>query len=766
MVETNLHVMFLRDVVLLPFNEIRLEFKSESDKEILNQALNYHDGHLLFINLEDQLETNPHINDLPKIGVVGKIKSKIELPGGLVRVVILGIDRVEVLNYLEQNEILEAFVIPTKEYDYNELEATALKRVLFRNLDSYIETSPSMSNNVIGRLMGINSISRISDIIVFELPLSYRDKIKYVYTTNPMYRIRAIIEDLTKEIETVRLENEIEEKLRMHVEDSQHEYMLREKIKIIREELGDSDVRNKDIEKLKEIVSNLDCNAKVKKRLEEEINRYEIIPDASPEISIVRGYIDWLINLPWNNSTKDNYNLDKISKVLDSSHYGLDKVKSRILEFVAVKKQANYDNTPILCLVGPPGCGKTSLAKSIALALNKKFVKISVGGVHDEAEIIGHRRTYIGASAGKIIQGIRKAGSNNPVFLIDEIDKLTKDYRGDPASCLLDILDKEQNNIFVDNYIEEEFDLSKVMFILTANREDTIPSALRDRLEIIEVSSYTVLEKLKIAKDYLIPKYIKNYDLRNIILEDEAILKIINDYTKEAGVRDLERKLASVFRKVLLKKEKDKIISKDEIHEYLGIEKYNHVLNDDNKIGVVNALSYTPYGGELLKVSVTSYKGKGEIKLTGSLGDVMKESVYIALSYIKTNYQYFNLDYDLFSLDYHLHFEEGAILKDGPSAGVTIVSAILSLLKKKKIASDISMTGEMTLRGRILPIGGLKEKLIAALANNINKVYIPSQNKKDLEDIPSEVRDKLKIILVSDYQEIYDDLFKEETRKG
>jgi len=759
MVETNLKVMFLRDVVLFPYNEIRLEFINDIDKQILNDAEVYHEGHLLLINLNDPLEMNPSIRDLPKIGIIGKIKSKIELPGGLVRVVILGIDRVEVLNYLEDDNKLEAFVIPVKDYDYNEMEATALKRVLFRNLDKYIETSPFMSNNVIGRVVGVNNLSKLSDIIVSELPLSYFDKIKYIYTSNPMYRIRNIIEDLNKEIETVRLENEIEEKLKLRLEDSQKEYMLKEKIRLIKEELGDISIKDKDLSILRDKINNLSSLERVKNRLEEELSRYELIPDTSPEVSIVRNYIDWLLALPWNISTRDNSNLDKISKILDSSHYGLDKVKSRILEYIAVKKNTNSKNTPIICLVGPPGVGKTSLAKSIASALNKKFVKISVGGVHDEAEIMGHRRTYIGASPGKIIQGLKKVGTNNPVFLIDEIDKLTRDYKGDPASALLDVLDREQNSIFVDNYIEEEFDLSNVMFILTANSTDTIPPALKDRLEIIELSSYTTLEKLRIARDYIIPKYIKDYNLRNVYIEDSAIEKIISCYTKEAGARDLERQIASVFRKTILNEEKDIIIKEKDIVKYLGIEKYNHTLNDNNKSGVVNALAYTPYGGEILKISVASYRGRGDVKLTGSLGDVMKESVYIAFSYLKSHVIEFNLDYNVFKNDYHIHFEEGAVPKDGPSAGITIVTAILSLMKNKEISNSISMTGEITLRGRVLPIGGLKEKLIAALANNITKVYVPYENKKDLEDIDDEIKNKLEIVLVNDYLEISKDLF-------
>ena len=765
MVETNLPVMFLKDQTLLPYNELRLEFTSETDKLILNTSESYHDSYLLLVNLSDPLEVNPTLRELPKVAILGKIKSKIELPNGIVRVVLVGIDRVEVLNYVEnENNNFEAFVIPTKEYDYDSSEALALKRILLRNLELYIELSSYMSNNVMGRIEGINNLSRITDIIVDELPIDYSNKLKYVTMINPMNRVRAIIETLNKEIETIRLENTLEDELKVRLEQSQKDYVLKEKLKLIKEELGEFDLKDDDIAKLKENLDKMVIPNNIRKRLEDEIKRYEMTPSSSPELTVVRNYIDWLMNLPWYKNTKDNYNLEKIEESLNESHYGLFKVKERILEYIAVSKNTKNKVSPIICFVGPPGVGKTSLAKSIAKSLNKKFVKISVGGMNDDSEIVGHRRTYIGSNPGKIIQAMKKAGTNNPVFLIDEIDKLTKDYRSDPASCLLDVLDREQNSMFVDNYIEEEYDLSKVMFILTANNSNDIPEALRDRLEIINLPSYTLIEKLNIAKTHLIPKLLKEYDLKNVTITDEAINKIITNYTKESGARELNRLLSSVLRKIIvdkLKNKKDKyVIEVDDVEKYLGIEKY--VTSKNNKItstGVINALAYTPYGGEILRVSSTCYKGDKDIIVTGLLGESMKESVSVALSYIKTNYKLFNIDYKMFDNDFHIHFESGSIPKDGPSAGVTIITSILSTLTDKVIDSKISMTGEVTLRGDILPIGGLKEKLIAASQNNINIVFIPKDNIKDLEDIDVELQEKIKIIPVSNYMEIYKEIF-------
>lgn len=764
MTQTNLPILYLRDVVLLPFNDIRLEFSNDIDKKILNIAESNYDGYVLLINLNDPLEEEPDYNTLPDIGILGKIKSKIDLPNGITRVVMTGIDRVEIVSINNNNDFLSAFVISTKEYDYNEVEASALRRVLYRKLDEYIDISPYMSNTVIGRITEVKNISKLSDIIVSELPLEYNEVLKYVSITNPMNRIREITLDLSKEIETVRLENEIEDNLKVKLEEEQKEYMLREKIKLIKEELGEVDLKDADIDKIRNKMNSLDLPESIIKRLNEEIDRYSLTSSASPEVTTIRTYIDWLLCLPWNKLSKDNTDVKKITEVLNNSHFGLESVKKRIIEYIAVKKKTNTSNSPIICLVGPPGVGKTSLASSIAKALNKDFVKVSLGGINDEAEILGHRRTYVGASPGKIIQQMKKANTSNPVFLIDEVDKLTKDYKGDPASALLEILDKEQNDKFCDNYIEEEFDLSNVMFILTANNIGGIPAPLLDRLEIIELSSYTIYEKLNIAKYHLIPDLLNEYKVKNIKFTDSAIQKIITYYTKEAGARDLYRQIDSIIRKAIINNDKSRkiVIDNGDVEAYLGATKYNITINDTNtKTGIVNGLAYTMYGGNILKVTCTLYPGKGNVTLTGALGDVIKESIYIALSYIKANNTMFKIDYKIFEeVDFHFHIEEGSIPKDGPSAGVTIVTAILSLLKNKIIPNNVSMTGEITLRGKILPVGGLKEKLIAATTNGIDTVYLPLESSKEFSLLPSEVRDNLNIILVEDYEDVYKSLFK------
>ena len=758
MVETNLPVIFLRDVVLLPYNELRIELNTELEKKIIRDSELHHDSHLLFINLIDSLEEKPSIRKLPKIGVLGKIKTKLELSNGTTRLVIVGIDRVEVLNYVEaEDDSIDAFVIPTKEYDYNELEGIALKRILLKDLNDYIELSSTISNNVIGRISGVSSLSRLSDIIVSELPLEYHYKVRYIELCNPISRIKNIIQDLNREMETVKLENQIDESLKDKLDEEQKNYILKEKIKLIKAEINEVDIKDNDIEKLNNKIKNGNYPDYISKRLEDELNRYELTSPTSPEMSIIRNYIDALASLPWNKLTKDNKDIEDIRSKLDGTHFGLTDVKDRIVEYIAVSKIKNKNKSPILCLIGPPGVGKTTMAKSIADALNKKFVKISVGGVHDEGEIVGHRRTYIGANPGRIIQGLSRVGVSNPVFLIDEIDKLTKDYKGDPAAALLDVLDKGQNDHFVDNYIEEPFDLSNVLFILTGNDEDKIPDALKDRLEIINLSSYTINEKVDIALDYIIPKMMEYYDI-NIKFQKSDIEEIITHYTRESGVRQLERAIDKVFRRVIISGD---IPTKLRVTTYLGNHKYRTLLNEkDSYIGVINALGYTPYGGCIQKTTVLSYPGTGEIHLTGMLGDVIKESVYVAISYIKANSLIMEIDHKVFdNKDFHIHFEGAAISKDGPSAGLAIMTSLLSLLKQKSIDSSVSMTGEITLRGKVLPVGGIKEKVLAAINNNVKTIYVPIDNKEDVREIPIELLKGIKIKYINNYLELYNDLF-------
>jgi len=768
LLKTNLPILFLREVVLLPNNDLRIEFSNNKDKNLLTKSELNHDGYILFINLKNPKEEQPSLTELPKIGILGKIKTKIELPNGIIRAVISGVDRVEVINYIDNNGNVEAFINIAEENNYDPFEVSALKRIILRDLDTYINLSSYMSNSVLGRIEGTNNISILTDIITSELPIPYKNKFKYVSETNGITRARYLIEDLNKEIETIKLEDSIEEDLKISLDKNQKEFILREKIKLIKEELGEVDLKEKEIKTIKEKIDNLHAPNRIKERLNKELNKYELTPSTSPEITIISTYIDNLLSLPWDEVSKDNINLEKVKLSLDESHYGLQEVKTRILEYIAVKKHTNNNNNNIICFIGPPGTGKTSLAKEIAKALNKKFVKISVGGINDPAEIIGHRRTYIGANPGKIIMGLKKCKTKNPVFLIDEIDKMTKDIKGDPASCLLDILDKEQNSMFVDNYIEEEFDLSKVMFILTANNEENIPEALKDRLEIIRLSSYTLYEKINICKNHIIKSAEESHNLRSrIIFEKDAIANIITNYTKESGVRELTRNISKIFRQVIMKivtkKEKNNVlITENNLKEYLGEPKYNTQENcPEEKSGIVTALAYTPYGGTTLKISCTKFKGKGNIELTGMLGDVMKESIKLAISYIKSNAENYKINIDDFTNnDFHIHIEEGSIPKDGPSAGVTIVSAILSLLKNKVIDNKISMTGEITLRGKILKVGGIKEKLISALANDITTIYLPKSNECDVNTLNSEITDKLNIIYVKDYEEIYKDLFK------
>ena len=757
MVETNLPVIFLRDVILLPYNELRIELSTTLEKSILKISEHNHDNHLLFINLNDALEEKPSVRKLPKIGVLGRIKTKLELPNGVVRLVVTGLDRVEVLNYIQNDDdSYEAFVIPTKEYDYDELEAIALKRILLKDLNDYIELSASISNNVIGRISGVNSLSRLSDIIVSELPFEYNAKIKYIEMCNPIARIKNIIRDLNREMETVKLENQIDDDLKERLDEEQKNYILKEKIKLIKEEINEVDIKDNDIVKLNSKINEGDYPDYIKARLDEELNRYELTSPTSPEMSIIRNYIDTLASLPWNKATKDNNNINDIREKLNNTHFGLDSVKDRIVEYIAVSKVKKKNKSPILCLIGPPGVGKTTMAKSIAKALNKKFVKISVGGVHDEGEIVGHRRTYIGACPGRIIQGLKRVGVNNPVFLIDEIDKLTKDYKGDPASALLDVLDKEQNSGFIDNYIEEEVDLSNVLFILTGNDEDKIPDALKDRLEIINLSSYTLHEKEDIAINYIIPKLSANYDI-DLDLTNNDIKEIVIHYTRESGVRQLERCIDTIFRKILI----DGKTSDNKITDYLGNYKYRTILNEkDSYVGVINALGYTPYGGCIQKVSVLSYPGNGEIHLTGMLGEVLKESTEVAISFIKANSLLLEIDPDEFkNKDFHIHFEGAAREKDGPSAGMAVMTSLISLLKKKEIETTVSMTGEITLRGKVLPVGGIKEKVLAAINNNVKTIYVPIDNKEDVKEVPSELLKGIKIKYINNYLELYNDIF-------
>ena len=764
MTKTSLPVLLIRNMVLFPWSEIRLEFDSDNDKRVISLAESFYENNIVIVNPKDLLEIDPDISELPKIGVLATIKMKIDMPNGKTRIILSGINRVYVHAYTKDDNIFEAMVSDTEEDELDIKEELAYSRALNKHIEVYVKEVPYMSNSVLGQIAGITSISRLTDIIALFLPTTFERKKEYIEEVSSTSRVKMILDDINRDIEVMKLEEEIEREVTKKMDESQKEYVLREKIKAIKEELGDINDKDTDIDLLKDKIRRLNCPKKVREKLEYEISRYEMCSSLSPEVGIIRNYIDWLINLPWDNFTKDETNLMKVKKYLDSTHSGLDKAKERIIEYLAVKQKTNNLKSPILCFVGPPGVGKTTLAKSIAKSIGRETTKISVGGINDEAEIVGHRRTYLGANPGLIIQGMKKAGTTNPVFIIDEIDKMTKDIKGDPASSLLEVLDPEQNNKFIDLFIEEEFDLSNVMFITTANYIEQIPNELRDRLEIIELYSYTEYEKLDIAKKHLIPKEITEHGLtsKNVRFTDDAILTIIRGYTKEAGVRELDRVIATIIRKivkdiVMNNTKSNCIINNGNIKKYLGNKKY--LDNSDKELlsaGVVNGLAYTPYGGDLLQVEVTYFSGTGNLVLTGSLGDVMKESATIALSYIKANAKTFKLDDKIFrENDFHIHVPEGAIPKEGPSAGVTLTTAILSSLLNKKVSSDVAMTGEVTLTGKVLPIGGLKEKSIAAFRSGIERVFIPKENEPDLEEIPKEIKNKIDFILVDDYIQIF-----------
>ncbi len=768
----DLPVIVLRSAVLLPHSEIKLEISNDIDKKILDMAETNYNNQILLVTPSNPLEKEINIKDLPKIGVLAKINLKMELEGKITRVVIEGKTRVNIYDYVSYDDdipdikaTLKANIGNTTKFGITPKDEAALLRKVLKELEDYIASVSYMSNSIVAEISNTKNIAKASDLIASYMPISFERKLEYQKTINPYTRILMVLEDIKKEQEIVELENKIDIEVKRQLDKSQKEYILKEKIRVIKEELGEANIRDDDIESIRLGIKKVVLPTNVEKRLERELKKYEIISPNSPETSMVRNYIDWLLTIPWNNFTKDNKDLLKTRKILDSSHYGLDKIKERIIEFLAVNQLTNSLRSPIICLVGPPGVGKTSLAKSVATSIGRKFVKISVGGVNDEAEIIGHRKAYIGASPGRIITGIKKGGSTNPVFLIDEIDKMTKDYKGDPASALLEVLDREQNKYYYDNYIEEEFDLSKVMFILTANYTYNIPEALKDRLEVIELSGYTEYEKLDIAKKHLLPIQLEEHGITNktIKIRDEAILEIINYYTKEAGVRELERMIATICRKVVTDivankiKNKSYIIKAVHVEKYLGKKKYFYTENNNvDKVGVANGLAYTKFGGDILPIEVIFYKGKGNLILTGSLGEVIKESANIALSYIKSHYDEFGIDYKLLEEnDIHIHLPDGAAPKDGPSAGITLTTALISILTGKPVSHLFGMTGEITLRGQILPIGGLKEKAIGAHRSGLKKVIIPEENRRDLDEIPKEIREKIEFLLVNEYKDVY-----------
>ncbi len=760
--KSNLPVLLLKNMVLFPYNEIRIEVESSEDKKIISLAESCYDNRILIVNPKDSLEISPEIDELPNFGIAGKIKMKLDMPNGKTRIIILGETRVKIFAYSKDEGIYEALFSPLPKEELSPKEEMAYVRALNKHIDVYVHEVPYMSNTILSQTEGVNDIDKLTDIVVLYLPINYERKQEYLKESSSTARVKMILDDINSDIEILKLEQDIELSVANGLEESQKEFVLREKIKAIKKELGEE--AQSEVEMLRDKVNALDCPKKVKEKLNVELNKYEMSNSMSPETGMIRTYIDWLLKLPWTKMTEDRKDLKKVREILDSTHYGLENVKDRVIEYLAVKQKTDNLRSPIICLVGPPGVGKTTFAKNVAKSLNRKFTKISVGGINDEAEIIGHRRAYVGSAPGLIIQGMKKAGVKNPVFIIDEIDKMTKDIKGDPASSLLEVLDKEQNKYFTDHYLEEEFDLSSVMFIATANYLSQIPEELRDRLEIIELSSYTEFEKLDIAKRHLIKDQLREHGLKENEVEftDDAVLTLVRNYTKESGVRELDRLIATILRKIVKKivvdRDKKKyVIDSDDLEEYIGTKKflYNDNIEED-RVGIVNGLAYTIYGGDILPIEATIFEGQEELILTGSLGEVMQESAKIALDYVKSNHEIFNIDLkELKGKTIHIHIPEGAIQKEGPSAGVALTTVLISLLTKLSVSSKTSMTGEITLTGRVLPIGGLKEKVIGAYRARVNKIFIPRENEKDLKDIPEEIKDNIEFILVDNYLDIF-----------
>ena len=771
MIKSNLPVILLKKLVLLPGEEVRVEIKSDISKKVTEISKLYHDSEVLIVCPLNLLEEKPDTSDLPRIGVVGKINSVIDLPNGNKRVIITGLYRVKIIsyvNYSNEEDILDS-IITNIETSESEIEWVAYQRKLQAELELYINKNPFVGNSIMSEVkQGIN-LDKLTDVIANFLPLSFEKKLNLMLDSSPISRCKILIKELAVESAVIDLEGHIESEIKKGLDDTQKEFILKEKLKVIKNELGETNTKEEDILNYRNLANSPKYPERIRNKLLSEIERYNATSEMSPDAGIIRNYIEYLLNVPWYTETRDERDLLKIEKKLNDTHYGMKKAKERVVEYIAVKSITDEVSSPIICLVGPPGVGKTTFAESISKALDRNFVKISLGGMSDSAELVGHRRAYIGSNPGKIVTSLIKCGSNNPVFLLDEVDKLKKDYKGDPASTLLDILDVSQNKRFVDNYIDEEIDLSKILFILTANDISNIPPALLDRLEIIDLTGYTDNEKLLISENYIIPSALKKHGLKNTIIkfETEAIKKIINEYTNESGVRELERDINKIIRKVITEhiKSSRKIVSvrikENDIPHYLEQElykesKYKEIIHP----GVVTAVACSSIGGVSIYIECTSFKGTGKYTFTGSLGSITKESIEIALSYIKSNAKRFDIDEDFFlNNDFHINFTEGAINKDGPSAGISIVTAILSHIKGVIISDKISLTGEITLNGDILKIGGLKEKTIACKRQNIEKLFIPKDNLNDIEWLEKDLKNDIEFIPVSNYLEIYEKIF-------
>jgi len=751
----------LRGLIVYPTMVLHLDVGREKSIQALEKAMV--DDHQIFLTTQKETSTaEPGEEDVYKMGTLTKVKQMLKLPNGTIRVLVEGLKRAEVVSFIDEDTYMAAELKVYDDSDEKDAEHQALMRTLLDSFQKYIKMTKKNANDTYASTVDIEEPGRLADIVTSHLPLQVKEKQEILEAIDIKERLAIVIEYINNEREILQLEKKIGERVKRSMERTQKEYYLREQMKAIQKELGDKEGKTGEVAVLTEKIEQAGMPEHIELVALKELDRYEKIPSSSAESSVIRNYIEWLIALPWSVSTKDDHNILKAEKILDKEHYGLEKVKERVLEYLSVQQLTNSLKGPILCLAGPPGVGKTSLAKSIATSLNRNFVRISLGGVRDESEIRGHRRTYVGAMPGRIIQGMKKAGTINPVFLLDEIDKMSNDFRGDPSSALLEVLDPEQNHNFSDHYIEETYDLSNVMFIATANNLATIPGPLRDRMEIIQLSGYTELEKFHIAKDHLLPKQINDHGLKKtqLQLKDDAIINIIRYYTREAGVRSLERQLASICRKtakIIVSGEKKRVIvSANNLEEFLGKKMYRYgQAEKDDTVGVATGLAYTTVGGDTLQIEVSLSSGKGKISLTGKLGDVMKESAQTAMSCVRSKAAELGIEEDFYQkYDIHIHVPEGAVPKDGPSAGITIATALVSALTGKPIRKEVGMTGEITLRGRVLPIGGLKEKTLSAHRAGLTTIILPKDNERDVEDIPESIRNELSFHPVSTFDEV------------
>lgn len=758
----------LRGMVILPGMVAHFDVSRAKSIKAVEEAM-MDEQKIFLVAQKDVEQENPDIEDLFKIGIIAEVKQVIKLQNNIVRILVEGKERAELSAFLENPDYLLAEIIRFDEEVDDGLPEEA-KEAMLRSIQEtfgkYVVVNPKMGKELQRQLSEITDLEKLMNQLANSLPVHFEEKQKILDAVSMTERYEVLMALLLKEIEIIAIKNDFQAKVKAHVDKNQKEYLLREQMKVIREELGEDNTES-DADHFMDALGKIKADKEVKEKIKKEIDRFKNISSSSSESAVARGYIETLLELPWNKTSRDNKDLKNAEQILNADHYGLEKVKERMLEFLAVRNLTSKGESPIICLVGPPGTGKTSIARSVAKALDKKYVRISLGGVRDEAEIRGHRRTYVGAMPGRIVNGLRSAGVKNPLMLLDEIDKMSSDYKGDTASALLEVLDAEQNKKFRDHYVEIPIDLSEVLFIATANSVQDIPRPLLDRMELIEVTSYTENEKLHIAKEHLLAKQMERNGIRpeQLAITDKAMAKIISGYTREAGVRNLERKLGEICRKAarpLYEGEKEKIkVTEQNLEKFLGKEKYSFdKKNDTDEVGIVRGLAWTSVGGDTLEIEVNIMPGKGEFQLTGQLGDVMKESAQAGISYIRSVSEEYHIPKKFFQEnDIHIHIPEGAVPKDGPSAGITMATAMLSAITKTPVRADVAMTGEITLRGRVLPIGGLKKKTLAAKNAGIKTICVPKKNEKDIDEISPEIKKGLKIVFVEQMKDVLDVAF-------